>query len=196
MINHVWGLLTHPSQELQQIKREGESVRHLYAHHVLLMAAIPVICAFIGTTQVGWNFGDGQVIKLAPLTATYSAIIFYVLILAAVALMGRVIYWMARRYESRPSWQSCTLFAGYAATPMFLAGVVALYPIIWLCLLVGIIALCYAGYLMYLGIPTFLNIDRQEGFIFSGSTFAIGVLVLELLLGLTVLLWGYGSRLL
>ncbi|EIR02767.1 putative membrane protein [Yersinia pestis PY-05] len=48
---------------------------------------------------------------------------------------------------------------------------------------------------MYLGIPTFLDIDRQEGFIFSSSTLAIGVLVLELLLGLTVLLWGYGSRL-
>lgn len=66
MINHVWGLMTHPGQEFQQIKREGESVRHMYAHHILLMAAIPVICAFIGTTQVGWNFGDGQSIKLAP----------------------------------------------------------------------------------------------------------------------------------
>lgn len=57
MVNHVWGLLTHPRQELQQIKREGESIPHLYTHHVLLLAAIPVICAFIGTTQVGWRFG-------------------------------------------------------------------------------------------------------------------------------------------
>ncbi len=29
------------------------------------MAAVPVICAFIGTTQLGWNFGDGTVIKLS-----------------------------------------------------------------------------------------------------------------------------------
>ncbi|VTM57519.1 inner membrane protein YohC [Klebsiella pneumoniae] len=36
---------------------------HHYTHHVLLMAAVPVICAFIGTTQLGWNFGDGTVIK-------------------------------------------------------------------------------------------------------------------------------------
>jgi hypothetical protein len=49
---------------------------------------------------------------------------------------------------------------------------------------------------MYLGVPAFLNINRQEEFIFSGFTFAIGVLVLEFLLGLTVLLWGYGARLL
>lgn len=195
MVKHVWGLLAHPSQELQQIKYEGESIPHLYAHHVMFLAAIPVVCAFIGTTQVGWHFGNGQSIRLDPAIALYSAVVFYILILAAVALMGRVIYWMARHYENRPSWQRCTLFAGYAATPMFLSGVVALYPIVWLCLLAGIIALCYAGYLMYLGVPTFLNIDRQEGFIFSSSTLAIGVLVLELLLGLTVLLWGYGSRL-
>ncbi|ANI29349.1 membrane protein [Yersinia entomophaga] len=195
MVNHVWGLLVHPSQEMKQIKSESESIPHFYTHHVLLMAAIPVICAFIGTTRVGWNFGEGQVIKVSSLTAFYAAVIFYVMILAAVALMGRVIYWMARRYESRPSWQSCTLFAGYAATPMFLSGIVAVYPLLWLCLFAGIVGLCYAGYLMYLGIPTFLNIDRSEGFIFSSSTLAIGVLVLELLLGFTVLLWGYGVRL-
>lgn len=31
------------------------------------MAAIPVICAFIGTTQIGWNFGDGTILKLSGL---------------------------------------------------------------------------------------------------------------------------------
>ncbi|ARZ00946.1 Yip1 family protein [Yersinia ruckeri] len=192
MVNHVWGLLVHPSQEMKQIKSESESMTHFYSHHVLLMAAIPVICAYIGTTRIGWTFSEGLAVKLSPMTALFSAIIFYLLILGAVALMGQVIHWMARRYDSRPSWQSCTLFAGYAATPMFLSGIVAVYPLLWLCLLAGIIGLCYAAYLMYIGIPTFLNIERSEGFIFSSSTLAIGVLVLELLLGLTVVLWGYG----
>jgi hypothetical protein len=57
----------------------------------------------------------------------------------------------------------------------------------------GIIGLVYSGYLLYVGIPHFLNIDSREGFIFSSWTLAIGVLVLEFLLGLTVVLWGYGS---
>lgn len=196
MINHIVGLLIRPNQELQQIKKEGETVSHLYFHHVLFMAAIPVVCTYIGTTQIGWGFGNGQVIKILPSTGLYAAIIFYLLILAAVALMGQVIYWMAQRYAAHPGWHSCIVFAGYTATPMLLSGMVALYPMVWLCLLAGIIGLCYTGYLMYVGIPTFLNIDRKEGFIFSSSTLAIGVLVLELLLVLTVLLWGYGSRIL
>ncbi|VDZ99331.1 membrane protein [Salmonella enterica subsp. enterica] len=55
---------------------------------------------------------------------------------------------------------------------------------------VGAVALFYTGYLLYLGIPTFLNINREEGLSFSSSTLAIGVLVLEVLLAITVILVG------
>lgn len=196
MGNHVWGLLIHPTQEFQKIQYERESVSHLYAHHVLLLATIPVICAFIGTTRIGWLSGDGRVDTIRPITAFYTAIAFYLLMLGGVALMGKVIHWMAQRYENPPSLSQCIIFAGYVATPMFLSGVVALYPVLWLCMMVGVIALGYSAYLLYVGIPNFLGIDRKEGFIFSSSTFAIGVLVLEVLLAMIVLLWGYGALLL
>ena len=166
-MNHVWGLFSHPDREMHVIKSENETVSHHYTHHVLLMAAVPV----------------------------YLAIIFYGLMLAGVAVMGRVIHWMARNYPQRPSLAHCMVFAGYVATPLFLSGIVALYPLVWLCALIGTIALFYTGYLLYLGVPTFLNINKEEGLSFSSSTLAIGVLVLEALLALTVILWGYGYRL-
>lgn len=177
------------------IKSENETISHHYTHHVLLMAVVPVICAFIGTTQLGWNFGDGTVIKLSLMTGLALAILFYAVMLVGVAVMGRVIWWMARNYPQRPSLKRCMVFAGYVATPIFLSGIVALYPLVWLCALAGTIALLYTGYLLYLGIPTFLGIDKEEGLSFASSTLAIGVLVLEVLLAITVLLWGYGYRL-
>jgi hypothetical protein len=194
-MNHVWGLLSHPDREMQVIKRENETVSHHYTHHVLIMAAIPVICAFIGTTQFGWSFGENVVVPLSLSTGFYLAILFYGLMLAGVAVMGRVIWWMARSYPQRPSLARCMVFAGYIATPLFLSGIVALYPLVWLCALVGTVALFYTGYLLYVGIPTFLNINKEEGLNFSSSTLAIGVLLLEILLALTVILWGYGYRL-
>ncbi len=194
-MNHVWGLFSHPDREMHVIRSENETVSHHYTHHVLLMAAVPVICAFIGTTQIGWDFDDGNIVKLSWTTGLALAAVFYALMLAGVAVMGRVIYWMARRYPQRPSLAHCMVFAGYVATPLFLSGIVALYPIVWLCALVGPLALFYTGYLLYIGIPTFLNINKEEGRSFSGSTLAIGVLLLEVLLALTVILWGYGYRL-
>jgi len=194
-MNHVWGLFSHPNREMHVIRSENETVAHHYTHHVLLMVAVPVICAFIGTTQIGWNFGDGNIVKLSWVTGLALAVIFYGIMLAGVAIMGRVIYWMARNYPQRPSLTLCMVFAGYVATPLFMSGIVALYPLVWLCALVGTLALFYTGYLLFVGIPTFLNINKEEGLSFSGSTLAIGVLVLEALLALTVILWGYGYRL-
>ncbi|MEA9396137.1 Yip1 family protein [Lelliottia amnigena] len=194
-MNHVWGLFSHPNREMHVIRSENETVAHHYTHHVLLMVAVPVICAFIGTTQIGWNFGDGNIVKLSWVTGLALAVIFYDIMLAGVAIMGRVIYWMARNYPQRPSLTLCMVFAGYVATPLFMSGIVALYPLVWLCALVGTLALFYTGYLLFVGIPTFLNINKEEGLSFSGSTLAIGVLVLEALLALTVILWGYGYRL-
>lgn len=194
-MNHVWGLLAHPDREMHDIRQENETVSHHYTHHVLLMALIPVICAFIGTTRVGWDVGAQQRILLSPLTALSLAVLFYGLMLTGVAVMGRVIFWMARDYPQPPALARCTIFAGYVATPLFISGVVALYPLVWLCVLTGALALLYTGYLLSVGIPTFLNIDRQESLRFSGSILATGILVLEVLLALTVLLWGYGYQL-
>lgn len=101
------------------IKSENETVSHHYTHHVLLMAAIPVVCAFIGTTQIGWNFGDGNVLQLSLFTGFALAVLFYGVMLAGVAVMGRVIWWMARNYPQRPSLARCMVFAGYVATPLF-----------------------------------------------------------------------------
>ncbi|EPC02691.1 membrane protein [Litchfieldella anticariensis FP35 = DSM 16096] len=196
MLTHVWGLLSHPYREWKQMHDERETVTHLYAHHVLIMGAIPVICAYIGTTQVGWGLGGERVIKLNLLDAFYAGIVFYIAILAAVFMMGSVIHWMAQRYANPPSRRRCVIFAGYLATPIFLSGIVALYPVVWLCLLAGIIGLCYTAYLLYVGIPAFLDISSEEGFIVSSTTLAIGVLVLEAMLAVTVLLWGYGERIL
>ena len=148
-MNHVWGLFSHPNREMQVINSENETVSHHYTHHVLLMAAIPVICAFIGTTQIGWNFGDGTVLKLSLFTGLVLAVLFYAVMLAGVAIMGRVIWWMARSYPQRPSLTHCMVFAGYVATPLFLSGLVALYPLVWLCAFVGTVALFYTGYLLY-----------------------------------------------
>lgn len=194
-MNHVWGLLAHPGREMRDIKQENETLSHHYTHHVLLMALIPVLCAFIGTTQIGWDIGIERTIPLSLSTAFSLAVLFYALILLGVAVMGRVIWWMARDYPQRPSLSRCRVFAGYVATPLFISGLVALYPLVWLCVLVGALALAYTGYLLYVGIPLFLNIDREESLRLSGSTLAIGILVFEVLLAMTVVIWGYGYQL-
>ncbi|SBS31498.1 Inner membrane protein YohC [Marinomonas spartinae] len=194
MINHVWGLIHHPEQEWRTINKEHESVSHLYMHHVLLLAAIPVVSTFIGTTQFGWTFGGNDTIKVSMLNGLSLGVLFYLLILAAVAVVGSLIHRMAKQYPSRPSRHECIVFAGYIATPLFLSGIFAVYPIIWLCTLACVVGICYTAYLLYKGTPSFLGISHKEGFILSSSTLGIGILVLEAVLAGIVLLWSMGSE--
>ena len=50
-LTHTFGLLAHPDQEWEAIRNESETVTRLYAGHILLLALIPAVAGFIGTTQ-------------------------------------------------------------------------------------------------------------------------------------------------
>ena len=61
LLNHVWGLFSHPNEEWETIRQERCTVGKCYVSHVAILAALPPICAYIGATQVGWQVGYGEV---------------------------------------------------------------------------------------------------------------------------------------
>ncbi|MFG3452640.1 MULTISPECIES: Yip1 family protein [Pseudomonadaceae] len=192
MINHVWGLFAHPGQEWQEITGEERNVGNLHLGEVMVLAAIPAISAFIGTTQVGWSIGGGEAVKLTESSAIQLTFLSYLAMLAGVAVMGGFIHWMSRTYDANPTLVQCVVFAAYTATPLFIGGLAALYPHIWLGMIVGTAAICYTTYLLYVGLPTFMNIPSDEGFLFSSSVLAVGLVVLVAIIALSVIMWGMG----
>lgn len=192
MIHHVWGLFTHPDREWKQIRGEEETIRHMYFTHTLILAALPAISAYIGTTQVGWVIGERAPVMLTHGSALWMTVMSYISMLAGVAVMGSFVHWMARTYDASPTLAQCIAFATYTATPLFIGGLAALYPHLWLGMLVGTAAVCYTVYLLYVGLPTFMSIPSEEGFMFSSSVLAVGLVVLVAIMAFTVVLWGIG----
>lgn len=192
MINHVWGLFAHPNREWQEITGEERGVSKLHLGEVAVLAAIPAISAFIGTTQMGWSIGGGEPVRLTESSAIQLTLLSYLAMLGGVAVMGGFIHWMARTYDASPTLVQCVVFAAYTATPLFIGGLAALYPHIWLGMTVGTAAICYTTYLLYVGLPTFMNIPPDEGFLFSSSVLAVGLVVLVAIIALSVIMWGMG----
>ncbi|WP_028696931.1 Yip1 family protein [Pseudomonas cremoricolorata] len=192
MIHHVLGLFTHPDQEWKHIRGEDESISHMYLTHTLILAALPAISAFIGTTQFGWVIGGRAAVMLTVPSALWMSVMSYIAMLLGVAIMGAFIHWMARTYDATPSMARCIAFATYTATPLFIGGLAALYPHVWLGLLIGIAAVAYTVYLLYVGLPTFMGIPDDEGFLFSSSVLAVGLVVLVAIMAATVVIWGMG----
>ncbi|CEA06350.1 membrane protein [Pseudomonas saudimassiliensis] len=192
MIHNVLGLFTNPDRAWRTIKGEETVIGPLYLVHVLVLAAIPAVSAYIGTTQVGWTIGTLEPVRLTQASALQMTALTWLAMLAGVAIMGAFIHWMSRTYDSNPTIGDCVVFAAYTATPLFLAGLAALYPNLWLAMFVGTAAICYTVYLLYQGIPIFMEIPEEEGFLFASSILAVGLVVLVGMMATAVIFWGLG----
>ncbi len=192
ILNHVWGLFSHPQQEWESIRDEPCTVTMCYVRHVLILAAVPAISAYIGAVQVGWSVGAEETTRLTASSALPIAIAFYLAMLAAVYVVGRLIHWMSQTFGAQTTLAQSVVLVTYTGTPLFLVGIVALYPMPWVNMLFGIVALLYTVYLLYTGVPVVMKITKEQGFLFSSAVLTVGMVTLVGMLAVTVILWGSG----
>jgi len=192
VLQHIWGLFVNPKREWESIRDDECTVGKCYAAHVLLLAAIPAISGFIGTTQFGWQIGAGDPVKLTVESAGLISVLYYLAMLVGVYAIGWMIHWMGGTYDADVPLSQCVVLAAYTATPLFLIGIMELYPVLWVNMVVGIVALAYTVYLLYSGVPIMMGISEDRGFLFSSAVLAVGLVAFVALLAVTAILWGMG----
>jgi hypothetical protein len=119
-------------------------------------------------------------------------VLYYLVILAAVFVVGKAIHWMATTYGATPTLSECVRLAAFTATPLLLIGVMQFYPVLWVNFVVGLAALAYTVYLLYTGVPIMMNVSAERGFLFSSAVITFGLVALVAMLVITVMLWGMG----
>ncbi|WP_432471112.1 Yip1 family protein [Amphritea sp. HPY] len=189
-IQHMWGVLYDPKHEWQDIRKEHYSMMHCFLSQISILAAIPALALFIGTTQIGWSVAGGEFVKLTMGSAFMAAVAFYAAMWVAVGFIAYVIHWMEKTYGGNVTIDECMVLTTFTATPMFLAGIVGLYPVLWLNVIVGLAAVCYTVYLLFTGVPEIMQIPEDRAFFFSASILTVGLCVLVGLLAVTVIMWG------
>lgn len=189
-IQHMWGVLYDPKHEWQDIRKEHYSMMHCFLSQISILAAIPALALFIGTTQIGWSIAGGEFVKLTMGSALMAAVAFYAAMWVAVGFIAYVIHWMEKTYGGNVTIDECMVLTTFTATPMFLAGIAGLYPVLWLNVIVGLAAVCYTVYLLFTGVPEIMEIPEDRAFFFSASILTVGLCVLVGLLAVTVIMWG------
>ncbi len=191
-LGHVIRLFANPREGWAGIRDARTSTAGCLFGHTVWFALIPAVAGFYGTTQVGWQIGMGDVVRLTAESAGRIAVPYYLAMIAAVFSVGWVIHWMSRTYGAEKPFAKCLALASYTATPLFLVGLMQAYPTLWLNLVVGLPALGYTVYLFYTGVPIVMEIPEERGFLFSSAVMAFGLVALVAMLAVTVLLWGAG----
>jgi len=193
-IQHIVGLFIDPMRQWEKIRDQHKSADGGSVAHIFVLAAIPAISGYIGTTQVGWRIGVGEPIRITGESAFAIAIIYYLALLVGVFSIGWVIHLLGKAYEVEKPLSLCIALAAYAATPLFLIGLMEVYPVLWLNMLLGLPALAYTVYLLYSGLPIMMEISAERGFLYSSAVLAVGLISLVALLAMTALLWGMGLQ--
>lgn len=194
MIQHTFGLLVRPSAQWRTVADLPESSFKTLVLYPCLFAILPAVAWYYGTSQVGWTVGDhGETIKLTKQSARQICILFYLTMVACVVAIGYFIHWMSDTYGAESTLTKGIVIAGLTATPLFLAGAVGFYPVLWIDMLIGVAAVCWSVYLMYVGIPIVMNIPEERGFLFSSAVMGVSLVILICLMVGSVILWDFGA---
>lgn len=194
-MNHILGLFLNPQAEWVRIANDDDSIAKHYLSFILIVAILPVAAWFVGLTKVGWSLGEDP-IKVTESSAMQILALFYLSMLGGVAFLGFMMHWMSKTYRAESCSYSKGLgIAAYSCTPLFVAGLCGFYPILWLDIILVTAAACYAVYLLYLGVPSVLNVPKERGYLFASAMIAVGLVLTVALMGATVVLWQLGAEL-
>jgi hypothetical protein len=151
------GVYTHPKQEWHSIEVPNES--YIYSlSHIPIISLIPVLMSYYSATHLGWSIVVGDIIKLTHNSAMLMSIGMYCGLMTGVIALAVLINELAKKFDSTPTYTQSLELAAYTATPFFMVGFAAFFPVLWFVMLIGLVGLTYSIYLLYAGTPILMHI--------------------------------------
>ena len=174
-----------PKECLQAADRSPAKITDILIH-VAMLSLIPTVCGYIATVHIGWDLGIGTLFKMSPDKAVIAALFAFMGLNIGVYALGYAICWFSKTFDLKPDPLHCTELAVFSSLPLFILGFTALYPVLYINVLIGLAAIAASVYLLYTGIPIFMHIPEEEGFVYSTWVVTIGLVMLVVFLGAAI----------
>jgi hypothetical protein len=171
VVSRVKNILIDPKTEWGVIDGEPDDPVTILKSYVVIVAAIPAVCGFIGASIIGVAGYRTGIIG-----GFVSAVLSYVLTLAGVFVMAFIIDTLAEMFGGQKNFNSAFKVAAYAPTASWVAGVFTLIPVLSVLAILGL----YSLYLLYLGLPVLMRTppDKAIGYVIAVIVAAIIVSLL------------------
>jgi hypothetical protein len=181
LVERIKGILLQPKSEWPAIEGEPGDTGYLFSNYVAIVAAIPAVCTFIGTSIIGFGgFRVGLGLGLVR------AIVVYVLSLVGVFVVAYIIDFFAGTFGARKGFDNAMRVSAYAPTAAWVAGVFNIIPALSF---LGILGL-YSLYLLYTGIIALMRPEADKALIYTIAVIVCAIAVWIIIFGITLLLFG------
>lgn len=185
-------IITKPAAEWSVIATESQTIEGLMKGYAAPLAAIPALCGFIGQVVVGVPVPLMGMYRTGVVRGLVGAIVSWVLALVGAYVAAVIVEKLAPKFQSSGGTAQALKLVVFASTPVWLAGVLSLVPVLSP---LAILAALYAIYLFYLGLPRVMHTPAPQVIPYMAVS-ALVIIVIYVVLGMcTAALVGVGSAL-
>lgn len=184
-------VVLNPMLGWQRIATQRAGLAQLLLLHTIPFALIPAVCWYYGVTVQGWSLA-GDTVMLTARSALPMCALFFLAMVAGVLVLGYMVSWMAGSYDTEGGLSRGVSLITYTASPFFIAGLLGLYPVLWLDIMVGTLVACYCIFLLFKGTGPVMEVPPERAFLYASAVFAVALVAFVALLGATVVLWDLG----
>ena len=196
LFDRVKNIITNPNKEWDVIATEQPDTGKIITGYVLPLAGLAAIAAFIGYGLIGFRILGFRVTGIN--WGLYYALTAFIGAIISVYTTALVIDLLAPNFGSEKNFNRSLQLVAYSFTPMWVGGLLAIFPPI---ALIGALFGIYGLYLLYLGIPKLKNTpaDKHVGYFVVSLIVTIVVYMLigwilrSIMLNIFGLSYGFGG---
>ena len=173
LIARVKAILLTPQTEWPVIERERGDAQYLFTNYVAILAAIPAIAGFIGTSLIGFTVPTVGTIRLGIGAGILNAVLTYVMAFVMSYLVALIADGLAPTFGGRKNFENALKLTVYSYTPGWLAGIFAIIPSLAFLTILGL----YAIYLFWTGAPFLVKVPRERAIGYAATVTACAILL-------------------
>jgi Yip1 domain len=165
LVERVKAILLTPQTEWPVIAREPGDAAALFSRYVAILAVIPALAGFIGTSLIG---------RYVPLFSGFiSAVFSYVLAFVVVFVVALIVDALAPTFGAQKNFPNALKLTVYSYTPAWLAGIFLLIPGLSFLTILGL----YGLYLLWLGLPPLMQAPRDKTLPYAATVVGCAVVI-------------------
>jgi hypothetical protein len=146
LVRRAYRIVISPRSEWEAVRSENRPWRSVLLGYVLPLSFLPAVGWAIGLAVSGGLPADAG---LLGSTFAGSVVLTVMLSLLCVILLALVFYLLAPMHDAERHWDRAVSVAGYGSTPVLLAGVLLVVPIM---VMASVVALLHNFLLYYVGL--------------------------------------------
>jgi hypothetical protein len=173
LVERVKAILISPVTEWPVIERESGDVAYLFTNYVAILALIPAVAGFIGTSIIGVSVPGVGTYRVPIFSGLFSAVLGYVLTFIIVYVIALIIDFLAPTFLGQKNFAAALKVAVYSFTPAWIAGIFQIIPGLAFLSILGL----YGFYLLWVGLPVLMKSPKEKALVYTIAVVICAVLI-------------------